>query len=133
MAKIKGSLTTVKVSPDNITYTAVGETNDISMSIQGNTVEVSTFGDVWVSRMQTLKDATYSSSGFFDPSNTLGQVAVLNALINDTTLYLEILFDGTNGYRHPVTVASFEISSEVDGVVEYSVEYESAGSVVAVP
>ena len=123
----------VLVSTDDATYYELTLCNSGSHSIAGDNQDITSFGQDWIVRIQGLKDGTYSFGGFFDNSDTTGQIAVRNALINDSALYVKVEYDGTNGYKQQVRVASFDTEASVDGVVEYSIELEGTGAVTAVP
>jgi len=114
------------------TYTSVAEIKEASMSHAGNNQDISTFGSAWVLRLQGLKDATYSLSGFYNPTDTNGQVAIRNAWLNDTPLFVQFLPNGTNGFRQEVRVSSYEVSASADGAQEVSIELEGTGAIVAV-
>jgi predicted secreted protein len=122
----------VEVSPDGTTWSVVAEMNDFSFAISGNNIDVSKFTDDFVRRMQGLKDTSVSFSGFFDPTDTSGQVAIRAALLADSDLYVRIKPDGTAGWSQPVKVSSVEWTASADGAVETSVELEGDGTVSVV-
>ena len=123
----------VLVSVDDVTYYDLGSTNDATHGITADLQDVTVFGSDWLTKMQALKDSTYSLSGFYDNADTNGQIAVRAACIADTALYVKVEYDGTNGYKQEVKVASFEFSASVDGIGEFSIELEGTGAVTAVP
>jgi predicted secreted protein len=128
----KGTVITVATTTGG-TYNTVAGLNDGSMSCEGDNQDISTFGTNWIKRIQGLKDASYSLSGFYDPTDTNGQVRIFSAWLNDTALFVKFLADGTNGFKQEVKVSSFEMSSAVDGVVEVSIELEGTDTITAVP
>ena len=115
------------------TYYTIGSANDASMSLEGDNQDITAFGENYINRIQGLKDVSYSVSGFYDSADTNGQTVIKTALINDSALYVQFLPDGTNGWKQAVKVSSFEISGSVDGVVEFSVEFEGSDDITAVP
>jgi predicted secreted protein len=127
-----GRNTIIQVSTNGTTWNTVAELNEGTATIEGDNQDVTRFGDSFVRRIQGLKDASYELSGFRSPSDTNGQEAILDALLNDTTLHVKFLGDGTNGFQQEVKVASFEESSSVDGVVEVSIELEGTGTITKV-
>ena len=133
MSKNKGLATVVQVSTDDVTYNTVLGLNDANNSITSNNEVTTDFGDTFNERLDTIKDSTYSLSGFYDNADTTGQIAIRDSLINGTDLYVKYLTDGTNGFKQKVVVASFEVSSTPDGVSEVSIELEGSGSLTAVP
>jgi predicted secreted protein len=115
------------------TYNTVVGMNDASMSIDGDNQDITAFGDSYIARIQGLKDVSYSLSGYFDATDTTGQIRIRTALLNDSELHVKFLPDGTNGFRQQVRVSSFEMSGSVDGIVEVSIELEGTGAIAAVP
>lgn len=119
------------VSTSTATFTTVDELNSFSMSHSGSNVDISEFTVNYVKRLQGLKDASYSVSGFYDPADTGGQVKIRSALVNDTTLYVQVLPDGTTtyGFQQEVKVAAFDIDASADGSVDVSIELEGTDAV----
>jgi predicted secreted protein len=133
MAIQQGIDTLVKVSVDDSTYYTLAEFKEAEQTFTANNEDVTVFGDEWVNKAYTLNDASYSINGFFDNSDTNGQTAAINAMINKSALYVQILFDGTNGYKQEVKVGSINISSSPDKYVAISMEFQGSGAVTAVP
>jgi predicted secreted protein len=127
-----GRNTIIQVSTNGTTWNTVAELNEATATIEGDNQDVTRFGDSFVRRILGLKDASYELSGFRDATDTTGQEAILDALLNDTTLHVKFLGDGANGFQQEVKVASFEESSSVDGVVEVSIELEGTGTITKV-
>ena len=129
---LKGKSVVVEASDDNTAWNVVAELNDSSTTLDGDNIEVSVFGEAWVKRIQGLKDGDWSFGGFYAPDDTVGQMMVQSAFINDTPIYLRVLFDGDNGFSQEVKVASFEVTAGVDGAVELSLDAEGNGDVSVV-
>lgn len=128
-----GKNTVVKVGTAATgTFNEVAGLNEASMSNQGDNQDISTFGASFIKRLQGLKDASYSLKGFYEPGDTNGQVAIRNAWLNDTPLFVQFLPDGTTGFQQEVKVSKFEVSAAVDGVIEVSIELEGSDSITAV-
>jgi len=132
MAVLAGKDVVVQVSVNDTTYNTVAEMNDMSMSFEGDNIETTVFGNDFISRIQGLKDGSYSLSGFYDATDTNGQVVIRSAWLNDTALYVKIMPNGTAGFKQQVRVASFEVSAGVDGAVEVSVDLEGTGTITAI-
>lgn len=130
---LKGKSVVISVSTNDSTYNTVAELNDASMSVDGDNIDITEFGDSYINRIQGLKDVSWSLSGFYAPTDTNGQVVIRTALLNDSTLYVKVLWDGTNGFKQLVKVSSFEVSAAVDGAVEVSIELEGSDVITAVP
>lgn len=127
---LKGKSVVVEVSTDDVTYSTVAEINDVDTPFEADNIDVTTFGDSYIERIQGLKDASWSLSGFYDPTDTNGQVAIRSAWAGDTTLYARVSYDGgVTTFKQQVKVSSFGISAAVDGAVEVSIDLEGTGTV----
>lgn len=113
------------------TYNTIADLNSATMTHAGNTIDISEMGVDYVQRIMGLKDCTYSLGGFYDPTDTTGQVRIRNAWLNDTALYVAFLPDGSTGFKQEVKVSNFEISASADGAVEVSIDLEGSGAVSA--
>lgn len=85
-------------------------------------------------KLMGLKNFTISMSGHF-LSNT--EQNLIRAL-SDTgaaadTLFFRILYDGTNGVQLEGNVSTYDISGELEGTLETSIEIEGVGTITAVP
>jgi predicted secreted protein len=114
--------------------------NDASMSHSADNLDVTEFGDVYVRRIQGLKDGSYSLGGHYDPTDTTGQGLIRTTWLSDSdpALYARFLHSpnataGANqGFQQKVVVSSFEISASADGTQELSIELEGDGAITAV-
>lgn len=129
---IAGKNVVVAASTNGTTFNTVAELNDASMSISGDNIDVTEFGDQFINRIQGLKDVSWSLSGFYVHGDTQGQAAIRTALINDSAIYIRIFWDGSTGFRQEVKVSTFEVSAAVDGEVAVSIELEGTGPVTVV-
>ena len=132
MAKLAGKNFRVKFSTTAGgagSYTSAIGISDGTVNISGTTVDVSEFGDTWMERIQALKDASYDLKGFYNMADTTGQLAVRTALINDTELWVEMLPDGTTGFKQQVLVSKFTVASPVNGVISCDITLEGTGVV----
>ena len=106
--------------------TLVGATNlvaglkNVSLEIDGTTVDDSEFGIDWTQVVQTIKTWKLTASGSYRPGDTNGQVAIRTSLITDSDLYAAFLPDnGTTanaGVKGQVMVAKMTIGAPVDGI-----------------
>lgn len=130
---MKGRSVKVQVSTNGTTWNDVAGLNSASHSTPGNLQETSEFGQDWAKRIYGLLDGTWSLAGNYRPDDTNGQMAIRNALLNDSELHVRVLWDGTNGVAQPVKVESFEVSAEAAGIVEVSIELAGDGPITPVP
>lgn len=130
---LKGKSAKVQVSTDGaVTFNDVLELNDASITIDGTNLDITEFGDDFINRIQGLKDGSYSLGGFYAPGDTTGQVAIRDALLNDTQLHVQLLPDGVAGFQQEVKVASFAVNPTVDGTSEVSIDLEGTGTITTV-
>lgn len=114
-------------------YNDVAGMKSISINQAGTNLDTSAMAASFNARLQGLKDATYSLSGNWEPTDTNGQVVIRNAWLNDTTLWIQILPDGVAGFKQECKVSAFNIEIAVDGIASVSVELEGTGAVAAAP
>lgn len=126
--------TIVEVSVNDSTWNVVAEINDAGPSLSADNQDVTVFGDNWIDRIQGLKDGSWSLGGFYVPTDTNGQVVILNAFLNGTALYVRVYpGGGTAGFKQQVKVSSYEVANAVDGVAELTIDLEGAGAVTLLP
>lgn len=125
----KGYNVLIKFSVDGSTWYTIDEINSAEMNMEGENIDITKFSQSWINRIQGLKDSSYSLSGFYDSGDTNGQVALRTAFINDSDAYLGVLYDGTNGWEQKVKISNFNISAEVNGSVELSIEAEGTDAI----
>lgn len=126
---LPGKHATVKIASD-----AVLGINDATFTINGEIVDVSTFeSGGWRERLQNLRDATITISGFYDPSDTTGQIvfrtAVLTQAVVEDVIVLADSNSATSGFVCDAFVESFEISPSVEGAVPVSITLQSTGQI----
>lgn len=130
---MKGRKVIVEVSTDGAAWNRVAGINSVSHSDLGNLQEVPEFGDESVRRIQGLRDGTWSLSGSYRPQDANGQMAIRQALRDESELHVRVLWDGVNGAKQPVKVDTFEVSAEAAGIVEVSIELAGDGATELVP
>jgi predicted secreted protein len=116
-------------------YNAVGGIRSVSHSIDGASVDDSEMGVDWMQRIQGLKDGKITLSGQRRLADAQ-QTAILNALLNDSVLYVQVLPDGGTtanaGFQQEVKVSKFASDSAVDGISTVSIELEGTGAITLV-
>jgi len=124
-----GKLSIVEIGTDGTNWETVANLNTADMNQDGDNIDVTTFTQEYINRIQGLKDVTWSLGGFLDLDDTDGQVVILQSLKDDTELHVRFLPDGTNGFEQEVKVSAFNTSTSVDGAVELSVDLEGTGEI----
>lgn len=126
---MSGKCIVINVSDDGDSWNQVEGLNDGSMTIDGETIDITEFCQDFINRIQGLKDGTYSLSGFYEPEDTTGQVLIQTSLLDNDDLYIQFLPDETTGFEQEVKVSSFEVNATVDGAVEVDISLEGDGDI----
>lgn len=132
MAALAGRGVVVSVSTDGSVYNAVQELNSCDMSLAGNTLDVTQFGDSFIEKIQGIRDCQWQMDGFFAPLDTTGQAAIRSALVNDTTLYVKIVWDGTHSILQQVKPSKFEVKAGVADTISVSITLDGTAAVTIV-
>ncbi len=112
-------------------YTVLG-IESLTWNIAGANVDDSEMGVDWVQRIQALKDCKVSASGGRRQADATGQGAVLSALVNDTELWMKVLYDGTHGFKQQCVVAKFDTDGKVADKVTVAIDLEGTGVVTLI-
>lgn len=123
-----GSKAVVSFSPDDTTYNNISDLNSVTDSESGNSIEVTAFGADWKSFIQGLNEFSFDLSGFWDPTDTNGQVAMRNAFLNKTAGYVQFLYDGTSGVKGQVIITKFERKAAPGGAIDVSITCQGTGT-----
>jgi predicted secreted protein len=129
---LAGKNALLKVSTNGTTFTAAAEIKSINGNIAGTNLDTSVFGVAFMQRIQGLKDASYQISGFWNIGDTTGQLALRAALLNDTSVYVQILTDGLVGWQQQVKVQKFAIAAPVNGTVDVTFDLEGTGVITII-
>jgi len=124
----------IEISDDDITYDEICGINDVSYGPSRELLDDTDFCDTSGarSRITGLRDASISMSGDYYAADT-AQARIRTAFDNATSVYVKILWDGTNGQKLLCAVESHEINGSVDGKVEWSADFQADGTPTAVP
>lgn len=142
MVAIKGRQCEIHVSSDDDSaFNKVKYLNDASMSHSADNLDVTEFGDVYVRRIQGMKDGSYSLGGHFDPTDSTGQMLIRStwAADDDPALYVRFLHTpgattpgDPMGFQQKVLVSKFDISASPDGTQDVSIDLEGDGAITDV-
>jgi len=121
----------------NVTFslngTAIGTfLSNVSLTRNGDTLDVTTFGDSDREFIQGLRSATITISGYFDPTASTGPDAVLATSFADADGVAFSLVFGTGTtvtYSGSCLVASYETTAAVDGLIAFSASLTATGAV----
>jgi hypothetical protein len=113
----------------------VAELTNISNAMTGETLDVTSFDSSCVREfIAGLRSGTIDVSGYYDPTDTNGQVALLAALLAGSLLVTpKFLVDGTNGFSAVNgVVSSSTVDAAVDGLVNFSATIQLSGTISVV-
>lgn len=115
----------------------VAELNNISNPLSADSLDVTTFDSSCLREfIAGLRSGTIDISGFYDPTDTTGQKAMLTAHLAGTTLETtqqpKILWDGTNGLSSDAIVTSLTIDAAVEGLVNFSATLQLTGTITVI-
>jgi len=83
----------------------------------------------WVEVLPQLKSWSGTAEGFWNvASDTNGQKALQDALLNGTTVSIEFNVNGTNKYTGTAYVTKISVDEPVDDNVKFSVELKGSGA-----
>lgn len=110
---------TVTIQGDYLTTSTVAESYEYTWTIEGDNQDATVFGDNYVKRKRGLLDVSASLSKFYVDST------LYDHLVADNTLIVEFYSDSSGTpLRAWMKIASDEVSSAVDGLVEEALELE---------
>jgi hypothetical protein len=108
--------------------------NEIDFPREADLVETTTFGASYKTFVAGFTDATISISGNWDPTATTGPDVVLSGLLGlAATVGFEFGPAGNTGgfvkYSGECILTSYEVTSSIDGVAEFSAEFQVSGAI----
>lgn len=129
----------VEVSNDDITYNEVDGLNDVSFSPNRDLADVTAFNDADDAKRKLglLRDVSVNVSGDYESGDANGQKRIRDRFDDAADLWVRIRFDptagaGLQGFKVKTKVESSEISTAVDGKVEWTATMQGNGLPVAV-
>lgn len=122
MAVIKGNAGALKLSTNT-----VAEMRDWSLEVSQEFVDTTAFGDTMREQTATFASWSATANGSYDITDTNGQLALQTAWLAGSTVAPRFFVDGTHYYSGNAYVNA-NISAAVDGVVNVSYTFTSAGA-----
>ena len=115
----------------------VAELTNISNSYTGDTLDTTTFDSSCLREfIAGLRSGTVNITGYYDPTDTTGQIAMFTAYLNGTTLETtqqpKFLVDGTNGFSADGVISAYNVEAAVDGLVGFSATIQLTGTITVV-
>jgi|SRR5579885_2138877 len=121
MAALAGKDGLVKIGTNTVALMDSWEVNP-----SADMLDITSFGDDWKTKIAGLKDWSAKVSGNFDYTDTDGQVALVTAFINGTTVTLKLYTDDTHYVTGSAFVTSFPIKVGVSD--KETVEFDLDGT-----
>jgi len=125
---LAGNATTIKLGTN-----LIAGINSASFDAALDQLDITAFNEGERSYIAGLNGAQIPISGDYDPTDTNGQVALVNAWSNKTLLTgataPELLFNGTAGFEADAYVASLTIASSVEGKATISITLQLTGTI----
>lgn len=124
MAAIAGKDGLAKLGANTIT-----QVQSWSLDITQDLLDSHALGDEWKEVIEGLNDWTASIEFSWDiPNDANGQTALQTALLNGTSVTLDLYTNASNYYEGTAYVSSFSIETPVDGKVSGSMELKGSGA-----
>ena len=99
------------------------------LPLNNDLADITTFGDAWKDYLPTLNGADPKIEGFWDMTDTNGQLALQNAYLNSTSVTLRLYVNTSNYYSGTAYIKSLNVKAAVDGVIEFSADLSFSGAI----
>lgn len=121
----------------NLGSTKVAEINSVSNSFTGDSLDITSFDSACLREfIAGLRSGTFDIAGFYDPTDTNGQVAMVTAFLAGTTLTStqkpKMLVDASNGFEADGIITALSVEAAVDGTVNFSATIQLTGTISVV-
>lgn len=122
MAKVTGKEGGVYIGANKI-----AELSNWSLDMEADDVEVTSFdSNGWKEYLAGLKEWSGSAEGNFDPTDTTGQKAILNAWLNSEAVTLDLKVNSTITFSGSALVKP-SIETPIDDKVSFSFDFTGTG------
>jgi hypothetical protein len=111
------------------TYAPVSDLNTVTKNSTRNTQTFGVFGRAVAYQVPGTRDQSFSLGGFVSVGDT-GQTTLISAESTNTTAFIKILFDGTNGFTQAVKVGTITLGLTPDGIDTITFALSSAADPV---
>ena len=125
MAAIAGKDGSAKIGANTI-----AEVTSWSMDISADMLDSTSLGDDWRESIPGLNGATASLEVKWDiPNDANGQTALQNAILNGTTVTLNLYTNASNYYSGTAYISSLNVEDPVEDLVTATFEAQFTGAV----
>jgi hypothetical protein len=123
--------TGTEAAPSAGTYSPVSDLNTVSKNSTRNTQTFGVFGRAVAYQVPGTRDQSFSLGGFLSVGDD-GQGILDTAEAANTTCFIKILFDGTNGFSQAVKVGTRTLTMTPEGLDAITYALSSAADPVIV-
>lgn len=106
----------------------VGEAKQWTINPGRDIIETTPLGVDAKTKIYGLFDWTAKMTANWDPGDTTGQMAIVNALIGGTTIDFAGFQDGTHNYAGTCLVKGYSIKVEPNSAIEIDFDLEGSGA-----
>lgn len=107
----------------------VASVKDWEIPLAADMYDVSALGSQWKAYIPGLTGAMAKCSVFYDPTDTNGQVALQNALLNGTTVTANFYVNATHYYSATAYVKQIDIKDVVNTTVDSAIDLQLTGTI----
>lgn len=109
------------------TPTKVAEIANWSLDMSADDIDITSFdSEGWRERMQGIKEWSGSFEGNFEPDDTQGQAALINAWLNGEKVTLELQVNSTVKFSGDALI-TLSIETPVDDKASFSCDFSGTG------
>lgn len=110
---------------------AVARLKQWEAPLQRDLYDVTEFGDQWKDYLPGLAGSEPKLDGFFDPGDTNGQVALVNAWLNGTSVTLNLSLEASppHAFSGTAYVKELDIKTPVNGPIEFKATMAYTGAI----
>ena len=109
--------------------TTVAQVDQWSGTLTEVLLDQTALGDSWTSDVPGLQTLTGTISGNWAVTGDPGQTALHNAVLNKTTVGLNLLVNSTDGYELTAYLSDFATTTATTGKVTFTANFRSQGQV----
>lgn len=108
--------------------TKVAEIANWSLDMSADDIDITSFdSEGWRERMQGIKEWSGSFEGNFDPTDSAGQAALINAWLSGEEVTLELQVNSTVKFSGDALVTP-SIETPVDDKASFSCDFQGTGA-----
>lgn len=112
-----------------VSAATAAELSNWKMDLSADMADTTVFNTTgWKTNIAGLKEWSGSAEGNFDMTDTAGQLALQNALLNATSVALKLYVDSTHYYSGTAFIKKVAPEAAVDDVVKIAFDFQGSGA-----